>query len=160
MKIERCTSEDLVRIQSELERFWGDRQSWELHHPLIVREFPDSCFVIRLQDVIVCYLLGMMDLGRSYGYIHLVAVRDSQRRRGLARRLYEHFFDLCRAYGARQVKAIVAPGNAAAIAFHRRMGFRLFGETIERGVPVMKNYGGPGKDRVILLRPLPAAPPA
>ncbi|MGC8487229.1 MAG: GNAT family N-acetyltransferase [Clostridia bacterium] len=61
---------------------------------------------------------------------------------------------MARASGCTRLKAITSPGNAASIAFHRRMGFTLLGDPDDRGVPVVRDYSGPGVDRVVMVRPL------
>jgi ribosomal protein S18 acetylase RimI-like enzyme len=57
------------------------------------------------------------------GYIHFVGVHPEHRRVGLGRALYERFFELARARGAREVLSITAPANTGSIAFHARLGF-------------------------------------
>jgi len=46
---------------------------------------------------------------------------------GLARTLYERFFQIARADDRQTVTAIMAPTNQTSIAFHRRMGFAVAG---------------------------------
>ncbi|MFC5822244.1 GNAT family N-acetyltransferase [Nonomuraea insulae] len=77
-------------------------------------------------------------------YIHFVGVSPGFRKSGLARGLYERFFDLARDHGRHVVKAITAPVNATSIAFHRRMGFEV-------GDPV-PGYNGPGTSLVTFVR--------
>ena len=77
-------------------------------------------------------------------YIHYLAVAPAWRRSGLARRLYEQFFDRARHDGRTVVKAITSPQNATSIAYHRAMGFTV-------SDPV-KDYDGPSLDRVVFAR--------
>ena len=154
MKIEQMTAAVYEQIVDELPDYWGDDRTRGLHHPMFVHEFRETAFAIRIGQMAAAYLLGFVARDNRYGYIHLAAVRGSHRRRGMGRALYQHFFEYCRARDVRLVKAITRPGNRFSIQFHKRMGFRLFGETIEHGVPVIKNYSGHREDRVVMFRRL------
>jgi GNAT superfamily N-acetyltransferase len=98
---------------------------------------------------VIAYLFGLRSQTEPAGYVHLVAVREGYRRRGLARQLYRHFIEFARARGCREVKAITTPGNARSIAFHTALGMRMEGEPNAEGVPVVRDYSGPGEDRVV-----------
>ena len=63
---------------------------------------------------------------------------------GLARSLYEQFFDRARQDGRTVIKAITSPQNGPSIAFHRAMGFTA-------SDPI-KDYDGPSLDRVVFVR--------
>ncbi len=142
--IEPCTKRDFDQILVEFSDFWNDEQSRPRHHVMFVREFGDTAWVIRQKnrqkDQVIAYLLGFQAQTASYAYVHLAAVRRGHRRRGLARRLYNHFLVQARERGCREVKATVAPGNTDSIAFHESLG--MTPETVE-------DYGGPGVDRVV-----------
>lgn len=154
MKITTLSAADYERILAELPNYWGDERTRHLHHPLFVHEFKSTAYAIKIGDLVAAYLLGFVARENRYGYLHLVAVRGSHRQRGLASALYTHFFQYCRERDVRLVKAITSPQNTHSILFHKHMGFRLFGETIEHGVPVIKNYSGHHEDRVVMFRRL------
>jgi ribosomal protein S18 acetylase RimI-like enzyme len=138
---------DLAEILRNYSRFWGDREAPRaLHHPMFFIEFADTAFAARDSGgEIIGYLLGFI-ASQGNGYIHLVAVRDDARGAGVARELYERFFDEVRKRGATAVKAITSPENKASIAFHRRMGFT--------NLTRVEDYGGSGKPRVVMRRAL------
>lgn len=79
-------------------------------------------------------------------YIHFVGVSPARRGQGVARRLYERFFEQVRAEGRCRVRAVTSPANKGSIAFHRSMGFKA--EEAEDGLLVYRDYDGPGQDRV------------
>ena len=147
VKIERVRYGDLAEILRNYKRFWGERElPRQLHHPMFVIEFGDTAFVARDDnDEIVGYLLGFV-APNGDGYIHFVAVRDDARHQHLGRRLYERFSAKAAERGATRLKAITSPQNEDSIAFHRRMGFT----DIRR----VDDYGGSGRPRVIMYRPL------
>ena len=60
-------------------------------------------------------------------WVEEIAVRPDQRRRGVATALYRAFGAWARAAGAQGVLTRIDPGDAAAIALHRRVGFEPHG---------------------------------
>jgi GNAT superfamily N-acetyltransferase len=149
MIIERCTCEDYAHILSHLTEFWGSERTRALHHPMFVREFGDSAFVIKDLVQVVAYLFGFRAQTEQIGYVHLVGVREGHRRRGLARRLYQHFIQSVGQCGCRRLKATTTPGNADSIAFHASLGMSTTGELNADGIAVVRDYAGPGEDRVV-----------
>ena len=100
-------------------------------------------------ETIAAYLFGFWAQTGPVAYAHLVAVRPEYRRRGLARRLYEHFIALARQRGCTQLKATAAPTNKTSIEFHTSLGMKMTGRPNADGVPVVKDYRRPGEDRVV-----------
>ena len=146
MEPERVTKADFDEIVERLPAFWGERDLSALHHPMFVHEFGDSAFLIRDErGSVAAYLLGFVLPAQALAYVHLVAVRDDQRGKGLARLLYERFQTLARERGCDRIKAITTPGNAASITFHRAMGMDA------EDVP---DYAGSGRARVVFSAPL------
>jgi len=143
--LERARIEDLRAIIDELPAFWGEREMAGLHQALYVHEFGDSALLIRDADGrVIAYLLGFVGPARV-GYIHIVAVREGHREKGLARRLYTEFESYARACGAVGLKAITSPENVRSQDFHRALGFAL------REVP---GYSVSGEAMVVFERPL------
>jgi ribosomal protein S18 acetylase RimI-like enzyme len=144
--IGRARVGDLGEILRDYERFWGDHTLPRyLHHPMFVYEFGDTAFVAREADgQIAGYLLGFV-APTGDGYIHFVAVRDDARGRGLARQLYEVFAAAAAERGATALKAITGPQNEGSISFHRKLGFEM---------TRVDDYGGTGRSRLIMRRPL------
>lgn len=149
MTPEPCTLADFDQIRADLPDFWGDERTRPLHHITLVREFGSTAFVVRDGGRVVAYLMGFLAQTGPYGYVHLLAVRSSYRGRGLARSLYTRFIQHARERGCREIRAITQPTNAVSIAFHRRLGMELSGEPNADGIPVVKDYNGPGQDRVL-----------
>ncbi len=152
-RIEPMTREDFQAILTDIREFWPNGAP-PVFHPLFLEEFGDTAFVIREKGQVVAHLFGFVASKSPTGYVHLVATRIGYRGRGLARALYAHFADVARARGATALKAITTPGNAGSIAFHQRLGWTLLGEPGSNGVPVIRDYSGPGVDRVVMTAPL------
>jgi GNAT superfamily N-acetyltransferase len=157
MNITGCTKSDYDQIVSDVSGFWGHDRIRALHHPMFVNEFGDCAYVVRDGENVVAYLFGFIASAEPVAYIHLVAVRPSHRHLGLGRQLYGHFTSVAVSRGCRQLRAITTPHNAGSIRFHRSLGFHLEGAPNADGVPVVRDYAGPGADRVVFRKSLDAS---
>ncbi|MFC8916990.1 GNAT family N-acetyltransferase [Streptomyces sp. NPDC047821] len=145
---------------------WGDGSGAPAGAPepspllprLFLQFFAGTSLVAEDSTGVKAFLLGLhsADDGAD-AYIHFVAVDPVLRGRGLARGLYTAFFERAAEAGRREVRAVASPGNAGAIAFHRALGFALVpGDHEAGGVPVHRDYDGPGQDRVCFRRTIGA----
>ena len=152
MEITNCTKQDFDQILTEFSRFWETERTLALHHPTLIHEFGDSAFVIKDGPTVAAYLFGFISQTSPTGYVQLLAVREGYRKQGLARRLYDHFTQYALAHGCTGLKAITSPINSLSIAFHQSIGMMPTGTETVDGVPVVRDYSGPGKDRVVFER--------
>ncbi len=141
-----CTKADFDQVRADHAAFWGSASNLPLHHPTLLYEFGNTAYVVREGDLVIAYLFGFLAQSSPTAYVHLVAVRGTHRRQGLGRLLYDHFLAYARARGCTEVKAITRPTNAGSLAFHKRLGMSAS--------EVVRGYGGPGEDRVILTMKL------
>ena len=156
---------DHGRVQAALGEWWGhlggpqgDLQRSLLVPRLWLQHFTGTSTVVEDgAGRLVAFLIGFLSPDRpGTAYVHFVGVDPAARGSGLGRRLYEAFFALAAARGAREVRCITGPANTGSVAFHTRMGFALEpGDREVDGVPVHSDYDGPGLDRVSFVRPLP-----
>jgi GNAT superfamily N-acetyltransferase len=144
-----ATRADWDQIVTELEDFWGDHAPAHLHHISLMNQFGNSAFVIREGDRVVAYIFGFLSQVDPSSYVQLVAVRKSHQGQGLGHRLYERFIQFAREHGAKEVMAQTTPDNLGSVRFHKSVGMELLGEPDERGIPVVKDRGGPGKNRIV-----------
>jgi GNAT superfamily N-acetyltransferase len=149
MTITNCSLEDFSQIFNDIADFWGDDRTLYLHHPMYVREFGNTAYVIKDGDTVAAYLFGFLSQTRAAAYVKFVGVRRAYRRRGLARRLYDHLIAYAKTQNCTEIRAITSPTNADSIAFHQALGMELLGEPNEDGVPIIKDYAGPGRDRAV-----------
>ena len=145
---------DFEQIISEVAQFWGDERTLSFHHPIFLYEFGNTAYVMKENDIVVAYLFGFISQTAPVAYVHLIGIRNSHKRRGLGRRLYEHFSEYAIKQGCKELKAITTPANHASIAFHKSIGMILNGEEMENGIPVIKDYSGPGQHRVVFSKPI------
>jgi pimeloyl-ACP methyl ester carboxylesterase/GNAT superfamily N-acetyltransferase len=135
------TEADHARVMSVFVEWWGGRDVSDLLPRLFFQHFDDTSFVVEKDGALVAFLIGFVSQSQPrVGYIHFVGVHPAHRRAGLGRALYERFFELARARGAREAHCVTATVNAASLAFHTRLGF-----TASAPIP---DYDGPGDDRV------------
>ncbi len=153
------TPDELNYILEHFLDFWDHEEPKVRHHPMFVREFADCSLALRDGDTLVGYLLGIVSSakgpdGKPWAYIHMVAVRRSHRRRGLAERLYAEFEELARSRGCSLLRATAATHNKQTYAFHTAIGFEPQGTEEVDGVKVHPTYFGPGKPRVVFEKKL------
>jgi ribosomal protein S18 acetylase RimI-like enzyme len=133
-----------ARLLDAHDRFWNT-DTRALHHPVWFHQFGGFGALARSADgEDVGYVLGVVTADQL-AYLHLLAVRDDQRRSALGRRLCRWFDDLAVSTGARVVQAVTRPDNAAALAFHTALG---------ASAHLSEDHAGPGADRVVLTRSL------
>jgi GNAT superfamily N-acetyltransferase len=166
LPITRLTMADLEEIRRDLEEFWGseDKTLWtperkqnilNLHNVVYVHEFGDTSYVMRDKDRVAAYLFGFLVESRRLAYSALVAVREGYKKQGLGERLYWTFARDARTRGCILLRAVTVSENAPSIAFHtRRVGMTMQGEVRENGVPVVQDYAGIGKHRVVFEKAL------
>lgn len=150
--IEPLDKRDFDWILDHFDQFWPDEATRPRHHPIFINELADCAFVIRDGERVAAYLLGLIAQTSPTAYVHLVAVARDERRRGLARRLYENFVEVAKERGCNRLKATAAPWNELSIAFHLGFGMKMEGEETGGGIRVVRDYAGPGLDRVIFTR--------
>lgn len=149
MTIENCSLRDFHEIVSNISDFWGSDRTLPFHHPMFIYEFGKTAFVIKENDKVVAYLFGFLSQTEKTGYVHLVGVRDNFQKKRLGTRLYAHFANHVKQLGCTKLKAITTAGNKSSISFHRKIGMKLLGIKNSDGIEVVKDYSGPGEDRVV-----------
>ncbi len=154
MHIDNCTKSDFDSILTTIKDFWGSDRTRHLHHPTLVVEFGDTAFVARENGALCGYLFGFYSQREPLAYAHLIAVHSGFRRSGVGKMLYGHYEEAARKKGCTHLKAITGLANRESVAFHQSLGFALTGPDIRDGIRYVKDYGGPGEDRVVFLKML------
>lgn len=141
---------DYERVTAVVDEWWGGRPMRSLLPRLFFQHFNPTSFAIDKASELQAFLIGFVSQSNpSVAYIHFVGVNPSSRGLGLARHLYEHFFQVVQALGCTEVRCITSPVNVGSIEFHRSMGFSLLpGSGEVDGIPVAFNYDGEGQHRV------------
>lgn len=157
MEITICSKVDFDQILTDFGQFWDHDRTVALHHPTLLYEFGNSAFVVRSDNRVIAYLFGFLSQTEQAGYIHLMAVRQDYRKQGLGRALYRRFEQYAIEHGCRSLKAITSPVNSLSINFHRSIGMMPPGEHSDNDIPSVRDYAGPGKDRVVFMKKIGAA---
>lgn len=138
---------DYDRIIAVVDDWWGR----PVHHALprlFLDHFHDTSFIAeRSGGELAGFLVGFCSPAQpDCAYIQFVGVAPAKRKSGLARSMYESFFELAAKNGRRVVRAVTAPVNSRSIAFHTAMGFTVTG-------PV-DGYDGPSSAKMLFERRL------
>jgi ribosomal protein S18 acetylase RimI-like enzyme len=138
---------DHARVVAVVDDWWGGRPMAAMLPRLFFEHFGDTSFVAENDGELAGFLCGFLSQSEAHAaYVHFVGVAPTMRGSGLARTLYECFFEVARAHGRDVVQAVTSPVNTTSVAFHRAMGFE-----VREPVP---GYDGPGEDRVRLTKRL------
>ncbi|MBA4496260.1 GNAT family N-acetyltransferase [Paenactinomyces guangxiensis] len=154
MNIRKLQESDHTSIIAVVDEWWGGRHMSGLLPRLFFTYFQDTSFVIEEDGQITAFLIGFISqTNPGEAYIHFVGVHPDYRRRKIGKHLYNQFFDRVEERGCHTVRCITSPVNKVSIVYHTRMGFVMEKGDIEvDGVPVHKDYDGPGNDRVLFVK--------
>ena len=146
MQIRPARPSDYERVIAVVEEWWGGRDMRPLLPRLFLDHFAETSLIVEDDGRLEAFLVGFFSPARpDEAYVHFVGVRPGCRRSGLARALYERFFELVRADGRSVVRCVTSPVNEGSIAFHRRLGFEA---------ELVRDHDGPGTDRVAFAKRL------
>lgn len=139
------------RVVQVVDHWWNGPIA-VLAHPVFFYELGQYARVVEdtdQNDRLVGFLLGFIvpdsSAGPAVGYIHLVGIDPTLRRRGVARALYNDFTSSCLAAGCHKMKAITTAGNEGSLRFHLALGWTATED---------ENYAGPNRRRMVLTRTL------
>lgn len=129
----RASPADHPKISEAIQTWWRDSRTPEQARELslmiprvFLEHFSSTSTIVTDRDGLAGFLVGFLSQDHAdAAYIHFVGVRPDLRGHGLARKLYEDFFDTVRAAGRTVVRAVTSPRNTNSIAFHRHLGFEV-----------------------------------
>ena len=138
---------DYDAIIAVVDDWWG-RPVHRALPRLFLDHFHDTSFIAeRSGGELAGFLIGFgSPAQRDCAYIQFVGVAPEERKSGLARLLYQAFFEMAAKAGRSVVRAVTAPVNSASIAFHAAMGFIVTGP--------IDGYDGPSSAKVLFERRL------
>jgi predicted GNAT superfamily acetyltransferase len=132
---------DYDRVIAVVDEWWGGRSMSAMLPKLFFVHFADTSFASDEEGELDGFLCGFRSQTfADEAYVHFVGVDPARRGRGVARAMYERFFDAVAPRGV--VRAVTSPGNEASVAFHRAIGFE-----VER---IDQSYDGRDEARVLL----------
>jgi len=156
LRVRNGTPEDHPRVISVMPEWWAGRDLTGGLLKLFFIHFQATIFIVERDSELIGFLVGF--LSQSFpeeACIHLLGVRPDLRQKGIARALYECFFDVCRRKGRSLIRACTSPVNRGSVEFHRKMGFRIEpGEQEIDGFPVTLNYLRANDPKVLFTKSL------
>ncbi len=156
LELRHAEPRDFYFVTKVINDWWGGRNMRDMLPKLFFTHFRDTSFIVKQDNEIVGFLNGFFSQTfPDEAYIHFVGVHPDFRKHGVARMLYEKFFDVARAHEKKWVRCVTSPVNKTSIAFHQRMGFEIEpGDEIQDGISVHTNYDGNGETRVLFKKEL------
>jgi predicted GNAT superfamily acetyltransferase len=138
---------DYDAIIAVVDAWWG-RPIQRALPRLFLDHFHDTSLIAeRPNGELAGFLVGFgSPAQRDCAYIQFVGVAPDQRGTGLARALYQSFFDWAAQEARPVIRAVTAPVNSGSIAFHTALGFTVTG-------PV-EDYNGPATSMILFERRL------
>jgi ribosomal protein S18 acetylase RimI-like enzyme len=136
------TQADFYQVVAQIDHWWGGPTT-AMAHPVFFYELGELARVAVDGHTIVGFLFGFV--AGDVGYVHLVGIHPSHRRRGVARSMYEAFERDCVARGAKRMKAITTLGNDGSVRFHEALGWTA---------KQLDDYAGLGRARIVFTKKL------
>ena len=155
----RPTEDDHSTIVGVIDDWAGGRRVHDALPRLWFRHFATTSLIAETADGrLAGFLVGFLSQERpDEAVIVCVAVSPNQRRRGIGRGLVERFASDARARGAGHAMTAVWPGDQAAAAFHRAIGFDVEAGPLTQnryGTASHPDYESDREDRAIFVLPL------
>jgi predicted GNAT superfamily acetyltransferase len=147
VSIRHVQPSDYGRVIQHVNAWWGGREMAPLLPRLFFIHFESTSFVADREDgSLAGFLIGFLSqTDPETAYVHFVGVAPDERGSGLARGLYEEFFEAARGHGRSVVRCVTSPENEDSLAFHAALGFEREG--------LAEDYVA-GESRVLLARRL------
>lgn len=156
IELRNIKTSDFDPIISVVNDWWGGREVSGLLQMLFFKHFSSTSFVAEIDGEMVGFLVGFLSQDfENEAYIHFIGVHPEFRKDGVARTLYEKFFEAVKKENRNIVRCLTSPINKTSIAFHTKMGFTIEPqELVVEGIPVAKDYDGRDQDRVLFVKNL------
>jgi len=131
MQVRNVEPSDYKRVLNVLVDWWGGRDLRNMVYAGLFTHFKPTCFIVENDNgELIAFILGY--LSQTYpdqAYINWIGVHPDYRRQGLARMLYERFFEVAHANGRHLVTCDTAKVNQLSLCWHQHMGFDVTEET-------------------------------
>jgi ribosomal protein S18 acetylase RimI-like enzyme len=127
MNIRNAEPTDYDRVLNVMVDWWGGRDLRNRVHEGLFLHFKQTCFIVEDEKgELVAFLLGYLSQTlMNEAYINWIGVHPGYRHRGIARMLYERFYDVAQASGRNRVTSGTALVNEASMRWHKHMGFAV-----------------------------------
>jgi ribosomal protein S18 acetylase RimI-like enzyme len=156
VEIRNVTPDDYNQIITIMPSWWDGRDLTSALLKIFFIHFQNSSFLATEGNKMIGFLIGFISQSNKYeAYIHLLGVDPNYRKKGVARSLYQEFYNVCKASSISYVTSCTSPINIDSIEFHRKMGFEILeGDSIENGIEVTVDYLGNNSNKVLFRKKL------
>ena len=156
IKIRTGRPSDHKNVISVMPEWWDGRDLTSMLPKVFFIHFHNTIFIAEVGNELVGFLVGFLSQSEdNVGYIHFVGVHPNCCKAGIGRRLYERFYDICKANARSTIKSCTSPINKLSIDFHLRMGFIIeSGDGTVDGVAVTRNYLRKNDPKVLFRKEL------
>jgi ribosomal protein S18 acetylase RimI-like enzyme len=164
-KISKLQESDFPHISKNLDSWWGGRNMAPMLPKLWFKDFSDTSFVIRGENLKpIAFLVGYISqTDKTKAYVHFIGVDPEHRSEGLGKSLYEAFETKVLDLGANHIEAVTSPANTTSLRFHEAIGFMAQNTSgslvLPTGASGHKDFDGIGEDRVLLSKKIRAQYP-
>ena len=127
MIVRNVEPSDEERVLAVMVEWWGGRDIRSRVYRGLFTHFKPTSFVVEEDDGrLIAFLLGYLSQTfPDQAYINWIGVHPDYRNRGIARMLYERFFEMARANGRHLVTCDTAKVNQDSLRWHVHMGFDI-----------------------------------
>lgn len=140
MQIRNVTTDDYERLSHVVNEWGGRTNVYQIVPRLFFEHFQPTSFIMELHDETIGIIVGFISqTDVRQAYVHFIGVNPKFRQQGIGRQLYKYFFTIVSQKGCKEVSCTTTPLNRTSIAFHEAIGFQA---------KKMKDYNGPGEDRI------------
>jgi len=156
IRIRNAKPSDHENIISVIPDWWGGRDLSNSVPKLLLIYFSPTSFVAIKNSELCGFLIGFFSQSfPNEGYIHFAGVHPEFRSNGLAKTLYQKFYDVCSLDSRNIIRSCTAPINKLSIKFHTRMGFSIEPGNVEvDGMPITIGYLNSDDHKVLFKKNL------
>lgn len=153
LKLEILQDETYDFIIENLNHWFGGRNMTDMLPRLFFKHFGNTSFIAKINNEIVGFIIAFFSASdMETGYIHFVGVNPNYRRLGVGKKLYQHFYKLCKEKSVTKISCITSPINETSITYHHSLGFSASKYKTDGQVDPELNYDGPGNHRILFKK--------
>ena len=127
MNTRNAEMSDYHPVLNAMLEWWDGRDLRNKVYWGLFRHFKQTSFIVEDEKGdLVAFLLGYLSQTfQNEAYINWIGVHPEHRNKGIARMLYERFFDVARSSGRSLVTCGTSKNNKTSMNWHKHIGFAV-----------------------------------